>query len=226
VTAPPQPDAQSFRLFNQYRLFLITALAAVFYLSPAQSILGQRDALLFEVSLLGYLVTALGFIYLQTISWPSTQTRLYLQHYLDIAFICLMMYASGGVQSGFGTLLIITIALLSQLNSVRYALYFASLACVLVLLEELFAKLLIGPAAASFERTALLGSILIAVAWLFTVPVRKLASRTMTPATKERAGLNIEQIAKLNEEIIRELDSGVMVIDSKLLAARLAILSR
>lgn len=214
ITAPPQPDAQSFRLFSQYRLFLITALAAVFYLSPAQSILGQRDALLFEVSLLGYLVTALGFIYLQNISWSSTQTRLYLQHYLDIAFICLMMYASGGVQSGFGTLLIITIALLSQLNSARYALYFASLACVLILLEELFAKLLIDPAAASFDRTALLGSILIAVAWLFTVPVRKLASRTMTPATKERAGLNIEQIAKLNEEIIRELDSGVMVIDS------------
>ncbi len=202
------------RLFSQYRLFLLAAIAAVYYISTTQSILGQRDATLFEVAHLGYLVAALGFIYLQRIDRPSAMVRHYIQNYLDIIFICLMMYACGGVQSGFGILLIITIALLSQLNTARYALFFAALACVLVLLEELIAKLIIGSAAADFERTAFLGSMLLLVAWLLTVPLRRLGNRQIPDATKDRAALDVKEIANLNEEIIRELDSGVLVVDA------------
>lgn len=211
---PVPADAQVMRLFSQYRLFLLAALAVVYYLSSSQSILGQRNAILFEVAHLGYVVAALGFIYLQRIDRPSVTTRLYLQNYLDIVFVCIMMYACGGVQSGFGILLVITVALLSQLNTTRYALFFASLAGVLVLLEELLAKLLIGNAAADFERTAFLGAMLLLVAWLLCVPLRKLSARQIPAATNDRAALDVKQIAVLNEEIIRELDSGVLVLDS------------
>lgn len=211
---PTQADAQVMRLFTQYRLFLLSALGVVYYLSNTQSILGQRDATLFEIAHLGYVVAALGFIYLQRINKPSITSRQYLQNYLDIAFICIMMYACGGVQSGFGILLIITIALLSQLNTARYAMFFAALACVLVLLEELLARLILGSAAADFERTAFLGSMLLLVAWLLCVPLRKLSARQFPPATSGRAALDVKQIANLNEEIIRELDSGVLVLDA------------
>ena len=214
ASLPTPADAQVMRLFSQYRLFLLATLAVVYYLSDTQSILGQRNAILFEVAHLGYLVAALGFIYLQRIDRPSVRTRQYLQNYLDIAFICLMMYACGGVQSGFGILLIITIALLSQLNTARYALFFAALACVLVLMEELLAKLLLGSAAADFERTAFLGSMLLLVAWLLCVPLRRLSFRQIPAATNDRAALDVKQIANLNEEIIRELDSGVLVLDA------------
>jgi len=212
---PALPDAQAMRLFSQYRLFLLAAIAALYYLSATQTILGQRDATLFEIAHLAYLVAAIGFIYLQRIDRPSAMARLYLQNYLDITFICLMMYACGGVQSGFGSLLVITIALFSQLNTVRYALFFAALACVLVLFEELVAKLLLGPAAADFERTAFLGSMLLLVAWLLTVPLRKLSARQIPAQTHDRAALDVKQIANLNEEIIRELDSGVLVVDAQ-----------
>jgi len=209
------PDAQAMRLFSQYRLFLLAALAVVYYFSSTQSILGQRDATLFEIAHLGYLVASLGFIYLQRIDRPTAMYRLYLQHYLDISFICLLMYACGGVQSGLGILLIITIALLSQMNTMRNALFFTSLACVLLLVEELVAKLLLGSAAADFERTAFLGSMLFLVAWLLTVPLRKLSARQIPDQTHSRAALDVKEIANLNEEIIRELDSGVLVIDKQ-----------
>jgi len=218
VRTPPGqpfvPDAQAMRLFSQYRLFLLAALACVYYLSSSQTTLGQRDAILFEVAHLGYAVVALGFIYLQRIDRPAAITRLYLQNYLDIAFLCIMMYACGGVQSGFGILLIITIALLSQLNTTRYTLFFAALACVLILLEELLAKLLIGNSAADFERSAYLGAMLLLVAWLLSVPIKALAARQIPEPTHDRAALDVKDIANLNEEIIRELDSGVLVIDS------------
>jgi len=218
VRTPPGqpfvPDAQAMRLFSQYRLFLLAALACVYYLSSSQTTLGQRDAILFEVAHLGYAVVALGFIYLQRIDRPAAITRLYLQNYLDISFLCIMMYACGGVQSGFGILLIITIALLSQLNTTRYTLFFAALACVLILLEELLAKLLIGNSAADFERSAYLGAMLLLVAWLLSVPIKALAARQIPEPTHDRAALDVKDIANLNEEIIRELDSGVLVIDS------------
>jgi len=212
---PALPDAQAMRLFSQYRFFLLAAIAALYYLSTTQTILGQRDATLFEIAHLGYFVAALGFVYLQRIDRPSAMARLYLQNYLDIIFICLMMYACGGVQSGFGILLVITIALFSQLNTTRYALFFAALACVLLMFEELVAKLLLGPAAADFERVAFLGSMLLVVAWLLTVPLRKLGSRQIPEPTSDRAALDVKQIANLNEEIIRELDSGVVVVDAQ-----------
>ncbi len=211
---PALPDARAMRLFSQYRFFLLAALGLVYYISSTQSILGQRDATLFEIAHLAYLVASLGFIYLQRIDRPSAESRLYLQHYLDISFICLMMYACGGVQSGLGILLIITIALLSQLNTIRNAFFFASVACVLLLLEELIAKLLLGSAAADFEQTAFLGSMLFLVAWLLTVPLRNLNARQIPDQTHARAALDVKEIANLNEEIIRELDSGVLVIDS------------
>ncbi len=202
------------RLFNQYRLFLIIALGAVYYLSSTQTILGQRDAEVFELAHLAYLVASLALIYLQMINKPTPLARLYIENYTDIAFICLMMYASGGVQSGFGTLLIVTIALLSQLLSVRMSIYFAALASVIVLTEELLARLMIGESAANFQRTALLCTMLMLVAWLISVPIRRLSKVETPAATADRAALTVQQVAHLNEEIIRELDSGVLVIDS------------
>ena len=214
VSHAPARDVRSLRLLNQYRLFLIFAMGAVYYLAEGQHILGQRDATLFEIAHLGYAVTALLFIYLLNIGKPTQDTQFYLQNYIDILFIVLIMYTCGGVSSGIGILLLITIALISQLTTTRLTLLFAAIASIVVLSVELFAQLRIGPSAANFERTALLGSLLFITAWLFTVPMRRLSSRQFPESEELHAALNVKQIATLNEEIIRELDSGVLVIDS------------
>ncbi len=212
--APALRDDGVVRLFNQYRFFLIVALGAVYYLSTTQTILGQSNADIFELAHLGYLVTALGLLYLQKINKPNALARNYIENYADIVFICLMMFASGGVQSGFGVLLIVTIALISQLNSVRMALYFAAMASILVLTEEMITRLAMGESAANLQRTALLCTMLMLVAWLSSVPLRRLNSQESAASTADRAALNVQQIASLNEEIIRELDSGVLVLDA------------
>ena len=133
---------------------------------------------------------------------------------MDILCIVSFIYASGGVQSGLGTLLLINIALLSQLTSTRHAMMFAAISTSLVLSSELFAGLLYGQWASDFERTALLGILMFVVAWLLTVPLRRLLDRDLTRPTKNRATLDAEEIATLNEEIIRELDSGVLVLNA------------
>ncbi len=202
------------RLFNQYRLLLLAALAAVYYLAFEQHTLGQRHAALFEISHLGFVVTTLVFVYLTRNKRPSVAVQFFLQNYLDILFIGLLMYSSGGVQSGLGVLMLINIALLSQLTGARHAMLFAAIATTIVLSEELFANLMFGRWAADFEQTAFLGLLMFVVSWFLTVPLRRLAHRQVSVASANRAALDVKEIADLNEEIIRELDSGVVVIDS------------
>jgi len=207
------PDWSALRLVNQYRLLILLALAAVYYLSGDQRTLGSRSGDLFELVHLGYVVATLGFIYLIRLQKPSVHIQFFIQNYLDILLISGLMYASGGVQSGLGPLLLINLALLSQIASLRHALLFASIASTVVISEELLSRILIGSDAANLEATALLGSLLFATAWIMTVPLRRLMQRQLARSTYSRAVLDVAQIANLNEEIIRELDSGVIVID-------------
>lgn len=208
------PDWPALRLFNQYRLILLLALAAVYYLADDQRTLGTRNALMFEVMHLAYVVVTLGFIYLIRIQTPTATTQFYLQNYLDILLISGLMYTSGGVQSGLGPLLLINLALLSQLASVRHSLLFAAISSMIVIGEELLTRLIVGPEEVNFEATAVLGILLFATAWIMSVPVRKLMSRQLVSPSHSRVVLDVEEIAHLNEEIIRELDSGVVVVDN------------
>jgi len=201
------------RLFNQYRLLMLMALTAVFYMAEDQRALGSRDSELFMTIHLAYLVSALWFVYLIRLRRPSAQSQFFIQCYVDILAISGMMYASGGINSGLGPLLLINIALLSHMTAVRYALLFAAIATSAVLCEELLARFLIDASSANFESTALLGTLLILTAWVISVPLRRLSSRQITEPTHSRVALDVKQIAHLNEEIIRELDSGVIVID-------------
>lgn len=208
-----EPDWSALRLVNQYRLLILLALASVYYMSGDQRTLGSRNGDLFEVVHLAYVVATLGFIYLIRLRKPSVDVQFFIQNYIDILLISGLMYASGGVQSGLGPLLLINLAFLSQITSTRHALLFASIASTVVIGEELLSKILIGSDAANLEATAVLGSLLFATAWIMTVPLRKLMQRRLAQSTHARATLDVEQVAHLNEEIIRELDSGVVVID-------------
>jgi len=213
--APPVVDRFALRLFGQYRLLMLIALAAVYYSTDDQRTLGTRDPELFEIAHLGYLVCTLGFFLILRLKRFAEDTQFYLQSYADVLFITLLAWASGGVQSGIGPWLLITLALISHFTTVRLAFLFAAIATLSVLAGELLAGIRLGPEAADFERTAVLGCLLFVIAWLISVPVRQLAARQMTEPTADRARLDLRQISELNEEIVRELDSGVVVVDGE-----------
>ena len=188
-------------------------LGAIYYLGEDQRLLGSLHADFFVAAHSGFFLITLAFVYLHRIQRPAINTQFYVQNYLDILFICTLMFSSGGVSSGLGPLLLIHIALISQLTGVRHALLFAAIATIVVIGEELLAALFTSAPAVDFQATALLGSLLFLTAWLMTVPLRRLLSRQLVQSTHSRVVLDVRQIAQLNEEIIRELDSGVLVVD-------------
>ena len=208
-----KPDWAALRLLNQYRLLILFALAAIYYLGTNQQLLGSAHPTLFAVAHFGLLVVTLCFMYLNRIQRPSINTQFFVQNYLDILFICTLMFSSGGASSGLGPLLLINIALLSQLSSIRHSLLFAAIASIVLMSEELLLQLSSSAPVANFQAAALLGSLLFLTAWLMTVPLRRLLSRQLASSTHSRVVLDVRQIAQLNEEIIRELESGVLVVD-------------
>ncbi len=208
-----KPDWAALRLLNQYRLLILLALAAIYYLAEGQSLLGSVEPTFFIAAHLGFLIVTLGFMYLNRIQRPAINTQFFIQNYLDILFVCVLMFSSGGVSSGFGPLLLINIALLSQLSSVRHSLLFAAIASIILMGEELLATVFTNAPEANFQAAAWLGSLLFLTAWLMTVPLRRLLSRQLVRSTDSRVVLDVRQVAQLNEEIIRELDSGVLVVD-------------
>ncbi|MFK8083742.1 MAG: PAS domain-containing sensor histidine kinase [Granulosicoccus sp.] len=209
-----KPDWAALRLLNQYRLLILFALAAIFYLAEEQHLLGSNYPNLFVAAHAGFLVVTLIFMYLSHVQRPTITTQFFVQNYLDILFICTLMFSSGGVSSGLGSLLLINITLLSQLSGVRHSLLFAAIASIVLIGEQLLAASFIGAHATNFQETALLGSLLFLTAWLMTVPLRRLLGRQIVKSTHSRVALDVRQIAQLNEEIIRELDSGVLVVDN------------
>ena len=207
------PDWAALRLLNQYRMLILMALTAIYYLGADQRTLGTEYPVLFVVTQVVYLMMTLGYLCMNHFQWPDVTNQFFIQNYLDILFIGALMFSSGGINSGLAPLLLINIALLSQLSSVRHALLFAAIASLVIIGEELLSALFSSTIKADFQATALLGSLLFLTAWLMTVPLRRLTGRQMASSTRSRVVLDVKQIAQLNEEIIRELDSGVLVVD-------------
>ncbi|MBX2885130.1 MAG: hypothetical protein KTR32_34555 [Granulosicoccus sp.] len=200
-------DWAALRLLNQYRLYLLVALTAVFYLADGTFSLGSRNLGLFKYTLLLYTGITLvfsGLIHKRTL---YLETQFYLQAYVDILVLATLTYASGGIQSGLAMLLVVHIAIIGHCTKGRYAMLFAAITTSVLLSQELYARLQYGSPSVDLSQTALLCSVLFAVAYLTSVVLH---ARAKAPDVQQ---ISMKRIAELNQQIIQELESGVLYID-------------
>ena len=95
---------------NLYRI-LISSLFVTFYFTgnPFPQLASHNHHLFYGASG-GYLITALIFGMMIRLRKPDFNIQIHTQILSDIIFTTLLMHSSGGVQSGLGTLIIISIA--------------------------------------------------------------------------------------------------------------------
>jgi two-component system sensor histidine kinase PilS (NtrC family) len=139
---------------------------------------------------------------------PSSQTALQLAG--DIAAIALLTFTSGGAGSGLAELLVASIAAGALIFSLRLALAFAALATLAILVQESFAALTLGTEPGGWVETGILGIVLFAIAALSNRLAERLRQSELINAQR---GLDLANLATLNEYIIQHLASGVVVID-------------
>lgn len=215
LRSPEQPKAADWyalRLLSNYRLFLLVCITALFYLYPHQSVLGQASPKLFHIALISYLVAGVIFNHLIRIEKPDHDTQFYIQAYVDIICITLLMHASGGIQSGFGILLVANIAIIGIFTIPRYTFLFAAIATTAVLAQELYSGLVFSYDSTSFVKTGFTGMALFAIAYVTSVVLQK---RFPYRGASAKLIDNFKQIEELNQHIIQQMESGILVVDQQ-----------
>ncbi|WP_018954439.1 sensor histidine kinase [Thioalkalivibrio sulfidiphilus] len=210
----PRKDShwRSLRAFSLYRLLVVCLLLAVEWLGTGPELLGEALPQVFDTALLAYLVAGLVLLALGLLRRPAYETQVGLQAAVDLPLITALMYASGGVASGLGMLMIPAVAGLALLVSGRWALLFAALATLSLLAAQAQGLVLGVIKDGAFTQTGLLGAGLFATA-LLALALSRRARESEDLAIRHR--IDLANMAELNAHIIDRMQSGMIVANDQ-----------
>lgn len=194
------------------RLLLVAVLVLVF--SPASpSPLAERvDPRLAWLILGTYAVLVLLSGLNLYARWPTRENQVYLAVFVDIVAFALLMHAAGGVASGLGVLLAVAVAAGALMMEGRLSLLFASLATLAVITQQVVAHLQGGAPASGYTQAGLLGVLFFSVALLAHLLYRRLHA---VEALAARRQVDIDDLSKLNDYIIQNMGTGILVVDGE-----------
>jgi two-component system sensor histidine kinase PilS (NtrC family) len=199
--------------FNFYRFLISFLFVSLFWIGQLPEPLGQFDRQLFGISAHAYLLISVGAQLLVRIRFPAYHVQVATNVFADIILVTFMMYASAGLGSGFGMLLVIGVVGGSLLSSGRIGILYASVAAILVLGHEVYMQLHQFGVMPNYTHAGFLGITF----FVTSVISRRLASKVEeSEALAERRGRDLQNLAQLNENIVQRLQSGVIVLDDTL----------
>jgi two-component system sensor histidine kinase PilS (NtrC family) len=196
-------------LFNVYRLVLSGLFSMLALWGNMPRPLGEQAPGRFLAICLLYLLFALLSGMTIHLRRPAFCKQVLAQMLVDIAVLTLLMAASGGLDSGLGLLMVVSVAGGSLLIETRTAYLFASVATLAMLGVQAHTFLTSPSTHVSFTLASLYGTVFFATTFL----ARYLAKRVQeTEALARRRGADIAGLEKLNEYIIQQLQSGILVL--------------
>ena len=209
-TRAQDPADGTLRLYLVYRVVLSTALWVSFALDTGPAMLGSYAPGLFGIAAQLYLALALLSLTLAYLGSPGRDTLCYFAIFIDICAVVVLMHASGGVQSGLGTLLAIAIAMASLSMVGRTALLFAALATLGVITEQLYAQI-----TGSFDNSAYTHAGLLGISYFTLALLAHELSRRVRESENLaiQRGLDLANLAELNDYVIQHMQAGVIVVD-------------
>ena len=156
-----------------------------------------------------FLLLALIWIVAALIERRGFQSQVTLQIYSDTIIIILLMHACGGITSGLGMLLIISVAISGLLTEQALAILFASLASLGLLTEHVFSVINIPSYSGTSTQVGILGASLIATAIVTHNLMMRVRSSEQLIQQRER---DVAMLSALSQEVIENLQAGVIVL--------------
>jgi two-component system, NtrC family, sensor histidine kinase PilS len=191
------------------RLLLVAVLVLVFSPISPSPLAGRLDTQPAWIVLGAYAVLVLLSGLNLYARWPSRENQVYLAVFVDILAFGLLMHAAGGVQSGLGVLLAVAVAAGALMMEGRLSLLFAALATLAVITQQVVAHLQGGAPAAGYTQAGLLGVLFFTVALLAHLLYRRLHA---VEALAARRQVDIDDLSKLNDYIIQNMGTGILVV--------------
>jgi two-component system sensor histidine kinase PilS (NtrC family) len=174
-------------------------------------LLGIRNTGLFLASTASYCLFAVLLLVWQ---WrrPVIVPRLVLVELLvDVLAVSLLMYASSGVRSGLGGLLVVFVGAASLSLKGRQAFFGSAIAALAVLAEQSLRVLEQGAPSGDFVAAGVLGAIIFMIASAAWPLARRLEE---SEALARQRGIDLANLAQLNDYIIQNLRESIVVVDA------------
>lgn len=213
LQSDPSLQVRAVRIINIFR-FILSLIFVVFYAyGDKLDLINQDNPSLFFSLALAYMFYSLTLLAVTPLKLSKITAFHPIYIVIDILFIILMMHAAGGVQSGLGLLLIISIVTASLVSDGRLALFYAAMATIGLLLEQTYQIALSQLSASSYTQPAMLSLSCFATASLaYSLAKRILQSEALASSR----GVDLENLAQVNALITQEMQDGVLVVDQEL----------
>ena len=197
-------------LFNIYRAVLAFIFILIVFVDVNTPLQGIQQPDLLRWSL-GFYTLSIGLtIWLQVTS-KLNSILIFYTFFIDIILLMSIMIATGGVQSGFGTLVVVDIAACSILLSRRNSIFLAALACSIIVYWEIFSSFT-HTQTEQYVRAALIGLSCFATAILMQYIVSR-AKKSQAIALKHKK--LVTDLTLINNSIVERIRTGIVVCSKK-----------
>lgn len=207
VTADPWAPIQ---LYSIYRLIL-AGILLVFSITEVSSVeIGTSYKSLFEIAAQSYLGITLFGVFLSHIRKPEATQQIYLNSFIDIVFLLLVVFTSGGLSSGLGILILLPVILPNILNPGQVSLLLS--ACTVLSLMGIQAYMQTQILDGKYEvfHTGVLSLFIMVISWVAGSWFEK---ASITAELAKRRGIDLENLSQLNQSILDQLQTGIVVLD-------------
>jgi two-component system, NtrC family, sensor histidine kinase PilS len=198
-------------LLNVFRLLVPVVLGLVFATGGQPHLVGESHPDLFQGACLGYFVAALALIAVLKRRRRTTVWHAYVPGVIDIGALSLIVYASGGAESGLAIALFVPVGALSVLVDTRGALVFAAGAALALLAQQLLAWAQGAAGPVGFAHAGYYGAILFLAAGGGTSMARRLRE---TEEVVRQRDVDVANLAELSEYIVQHLRESIVVVDA------------
>ena len=199
-------------IFCAYRVVLAGLTGVAFRYFNHFFLLGVTKPELVVPTTLAYGVAALALLVPARMHEPNLTLQVTAGVVADVAAIVLLMYGSGGVKSGLGIMLLVSLAAAGVITRGRLAFFHAAFASLALLVGQAFEVWHFDAAAQDFLQAGLTCVAYFATAGLASTLAQY--ARTSERIAEEQK-VDLANLSQINELVIRDMQDGIVVVDGE-----------
>lgn len=209
ATEPSDSYWRSLYFFSGYRFVIALLLLSVTTIFGREILFGSMNFELFVNVAAAYVIFSLSCFLV--IAWRRHfHLQLGIQVGADIVFIVVLMFASGGISSGLGLLLLSGLAAAGLISRGRLTLFYAALASIAVLIEHTVQVLFYYGQTTQYVQAGLLSIGYFTTAWVAHTLARYLVATEQLVAKRE---IDLASMSEVSQLVIQDMQDGVLVVD-------------
>ncbi len=197
-------------LTNLYRLLAVLVLVAIYVATQPVPAFGNAAPQIFRVALITYFVLAVLLALAGRRHWPGRRSLVLTHALIDAVAVAVLTYASGGIASNLGVLLVIPVGSMALLAVGREGLVIAAIAALAILAQQIASQADGFSTVSDYPLAGVMGMVIFLVAasaW----PVAKRLRES--EAQVRRQEVDLANMAQLSQYIVQRLRESILVVD-------------